>query len=723
MQELVLCLVLALLVGFFVWATGSKPPLDPGSPQAPDSYYNLLVQGFSEGHLYIKRDAPAGLSQLANPYDPVANAPYLRALNDLSYYKGKLYLYFGVTPALVLFWPFHSISGQYLSEESAVAIFYAIGFAAILALMRAICRHYFPERRIWLVTATVLVFGLAMGLTISGCVYEAAGLTISGSVYEIAETCGFAFAMLALAAIWRAMHASPPWQAWWLLLASFAYGLAVGARPAILFGAIVLLAPVFQAWRQRAGSGQWPRVIILMAAAIVPIALVGFGLMLYNDLRFGNPLEFGWHYQLNQNDQASIRQFSLHYLWFDFWFYFLQPFGLSAHFPFLKSLSLPPLPPGHYARVTSGCGAILTIYPLVLLALAVPLAWSGTFAKPLPHGRGFVGAGLPAQTDSSLRWFAFALFSLFITVSFTLCLFFATNVRYGWDFLPELLMLSVIGFLSLERIVLPFKPWERGLRWGWRLLLAYSLIFNVLLNIEIHAKVDCLEGKIYLHLNRIGDAVAKYQKAAAIWPDDADAHYGLAGSFEELDRPDDAIAEFQKTLAIEPDYAPAHENLGYSFLKSGRLVDAVAEFQKTVELEPKNAGFHSDLAFCLYQMGQTAKAVEQWKLALQFMPDMTFAQVNLAWALATCPDASLRDGQTALALAERAYQLSNGRNPAVLRSLAAAFAEIGQYTNAVAAAQQALQMSRGNPGLAAAIQDQLKHYQNHQPYRDKTPIK
>jgi hypothetical protein len=50
--------------------------------------------------------------------------------------------------------------------------------------------------------------------------------------------------------------------------------------------------------------------------------------------------------------------------------------------------------------------------------------------------------------------------------------------------------------------------------------------------------------------------------------------------------------------------------------------------------------------------------------------------------------------------------------------LAAAFAENGQYTDAVAAAQQALQISRGDPGLAATIQEQLKYYQNHQPFRD-----
>jgi tetratricopeptide (TPR) repeat protein len=117
--------------------------------------------------------------------------------------------------------------------------------------------------------------------------------------------------------------------------------------------------------------------------------------------------------------------------------------------------------------------------------------------------------------------------------------------------------------------------------------------------------------------------------------------------------------------------------------------------------------------------GQTAMAIQQWKLALQSMPDLPSAQKNLAWVLATSPDASLRDGPAAIALAKRATQLSGGKDPLALRALAAAFAENGQYADAVAAAQEALQMSRSDPGLAATVQEQLKYYQNRQPFRTK----
>ncbi len=97
--------VCALVIGTYlciarsgVWETMSRNPAD--------EYYNLLVQGFRAGQLSIKMDAPPGLTRLSDPYDPAANARYRapanraapNRLHDLSYYKGKLYLYFGVTP-------------------------------------------------------------------------------------------------------------------------------------------------------------------------------------------------------------------------------------------------------------------------------------------------------------------------------------------------------------------------------------------------------------------------------------------------------------------------------------------------------------------------------------------------------------------------------------------------------------------------------------------------
>ena len=169
-------------------------------------------------------------------------------------------------------------------------IFYALGFLVAAGLLRAVWRRYFPEVSVWVATVGILTLGLATGTleVLSQC-----------DVYEVAMSCGFAFTMLALAAIWCALH-EPKRQVLWLLLASLAYGLAIGSRPSLLFGVIILLMPVAQAWRAATEPGSRRRVGLLLVAAVGPVMLIGLGLMLYNTLRFDNPFEFGWHYQLQQ---------------------------------------------------------------------------------------------------------------------------------------------------------------------------------------------------------------------------------------------------------------------------------------------------------------------------------------------------------------------------------------------------------------------------------------
>ena len=125
---------------------------------AAREHYNLLVEGFQHGHLSVNREAPAGLQQLPDPYDPVANARYRlgSGLHDMSYYKGRMYLYFGVTPALVLLWPWAALTGGFLFHRYAVALFCAVGFLASAGILRALWRRYFPESSATVAAACVL---------------------------------------------------------------------------------------------------------------------------------------------------------------------------------------------------------------------------------------------------------------------------------------------------------------------------------------------------------------------------------------------------------------------------------------------------------------------------------------------------------------------------------------------------------------------------------------
>jgi tetratricopeptide (TPR) repeat protein len=667
MQRGILGAVCMLVIWVYAYAAHSGL-FEALSMNPADTHYNLLVQGFRAGQLSLKKEVPPGLAQLADSYDPTANLLYRYVsyrLHDLSYYKGKVYLYFGVTPALILFWPFAALTGHYLFDKQGVVIFCAIGFLASVVLLRALWRRYFAEVSVGVVAACALALGLAtfVPVMLSRC-----------DVYEVAISCGYMLTMLALGAIWCALH-EPERRCRWLAAASLLYGLAVGARPSLVFGAVILLVPVAQAWRERRQI--WAPLI----GATGPIMIIGLGLMLYNILRFDSPFEFGWRYMLTAYEPGAVRRFSLRNLWFNFHVYFLEPSRWSTRFPFVHDIAVPPLPAG-YGLVESPFG-VLTNVPLVWLALAVPLAWRSRSG--------------PGGLDL-LRRFVMALAMLFGICALTLGLFFAACVRYEVDFLPTLALLAVVGILGLERALADRPVWRRAVRWGWGLLLGFSVVFNLLASVEHYL---------------------------ATVEHNAEIHNSFAVALGEAGRVQEAIERFEETLRIRPGYAEAHYNLAVVLIQVGRVEDAIGHYEQAVRFKPDWAEAHNTLANALVQAGRVEDAIGHYEQTLRSDPDNVGAHSNLAWLLATDGDQRLRDPARAVKLAERACELTGKKVPAPLDTLAAAYAAAGRFEEAIRTAQEAINvaLAAGEKELADEIQGRLELYKSGQPFHRKPAVK
>jgi tetratricopeptide (TPR) repeat protein len=597
----VLGVVCALVIGGYAYMAQSGA-LELLSPNAADNHYNLLVQGFRVGQLSLEEEIPAGLARLPDPYDPTANVPYRLMpyrLHDLSYYRGRLYLYFGVTPALILFWPFAALTGHYLSHREAVVVFCAIGFLASVGALYALWRRYFSEVSIWVVAACALALGLTTGMPV---------MLPRSSVYEVAISCGYMLMMLALGAIWRALH-EPERSLRWLVVASVAYGLAVGARPSLLFGAVILLVPVVYLWRERQ-----PIWTVLMAATI-PITLIGLGLMLYNALRFDSPFEFGMRYQLATQRQVTQRFFSLRYLWFNFRVYFLEPVRWSSHFPFVREIAAPPLPTGH-GEVETPFG-VLTNVPAVWLALALPLAWRDR----------------TAAARSTLRGFLSAVALIFGIYALVICLFSGANCRYEVEFLPALLLLAVGGILGLERALADRPALRRATRWVWGLLLSVSVAFNLLAGVGHRAAAHENLGEVLARTGRIQEAIGQYEQALRIKPDYSYAHYNLGIALGQVGKTEDAIEHYEQALQINPDYAEAHHNLGVALMQSGRMPEAIKHLEYAVQVKPDFAEAQSNLGIALCQAGRIREAIGHFEQALRLQPDSPELHGNLGLAL------------------------------------------------------------------------------------------
>jgi tetratricopeptide (TPR) repeat protein len=602
MRRGVLGAVSALVIGVYA-VTAHSGFWESLSLNPAESYYNLLVEGFRVGQLSLNKDAPAGLTQLADPYDQVANAHYRGAfyqLHDLSYYKGKLYLYFGIAPALILFWPFVSLTGHYLYHRQAVEIFCAVGYLAGAGVLCGLWRRHFSEVSVWVLAAGALGLGLASGIPV---------LLSRCSVYEVAISCGYMLTMIALGAIWGALH-SPERKCRWLVAASAAYGLALGARPSLLYAAIILLVPVAQGWRE--GRRIWP----LLIAATGPIVLIGVGLMVYNALRFGNPLEFGLRYQLTTLRQGTQQFFSVRYAWFNFRAYFLQPVRWSSHFPFVNEAVPPPLPAGH--GLPEAPFAILPNVPLVWLSLGVPLACRGR----------------SKSARSTLGWFLMAAVLLFVVCAMVLTLFSAACVRYETEFLPTLVLLAVVGIFGLERTLAHRPVWRGVARGGWSLLLGFSVAFNLLSSVEHYAQSRHDLGMTLMELGKVTEASDRFTEAVKLDPDYAAAHNELGLALEQTGRIDAAIQQYEQAVRLEPDMAEAHYNLGSALVRTRNLEAAIRQYQEALRLQPNHRESYCSLGDLLLAFGRTQEAIGQYEQALQIDPDYAEAHDRLGNALA-----------------------------------------------------------------------------------------
>ena len=222
-----------------------------------------------------------------------------------------------------------------------------------------------------------------------------------------------------------------------------------------------------------------------------------------------------------------------------------------------------------------------------------------------------------------------------------------------------------------------------------------------------------------LEKGRVVEAIDHYQVALQLKGDDPEVQYNLAHAFAKEGQLDQAIAHYQKALAIQPDHIEARYELGGAFLQKGQLEDAIVCYEKVLAIRPDHVRAHTNLGNLLLQKGDTASAIAQYEKSLGIDPQDVAAQTNLAWVLATCPDGSLRNGPRALELGRSASELSSKRDPFVLHSLAAAYAEIGQFSNAVEAAEEALRLSSesGNERLTKALWKEIEFYKARLPYR------
>jgi tetratricopeptide (TPR) repeat protein len=197
------------------------------------------------------------------------------------------------------------------------------------------------------------------------------------------------------------------------------------------------------------------------------------------------------------------------------------------------------------------------------------------------------------------------------------------------------------------------------------------------------------------------------------------AHNDLGNDLLQQGRTEEAIAQYREALEIDPAVSEAHNDLGFALFRQGRTEEAVAEYRAALQINPAYAQAQINLGNGLLRQGRIEEGIAAIGKALELEPGNAAIETNLAWMLATTPQMSLRDGARAVQLAAEACESSGGNNPTILRALAAAYAQAGQFPNAVQTGQKALQLAeaQSNADLASALSREIKLYESGQSYR------
>jgi tetratricopeptide (TPR) repeat protein len=221
-------------------------------------------------------------------------------------------------------------------------------------------------------------------------------------------------------------------------------------------------------------------------------------------------------------------------------------------------------------------------------------------------------------------------------------------------------------------------------------------------------------------LNRSDEAEELLRDAVQRQPEAPWVRLQLGTLLYGLNKDAEAREQLLKCLELSPDEPRPRYILGWLARRAGDTVEALRQWQTVVEKTPTFLEAHVALAETAIEERDFAAAERYLRGGLKQQPDFPGLANGLAWILATSPTDSQRNGEEALRLAEKACKLTNNRQHMYVDTLAAAYAELGRFDEAVKTMQQAIELVKQTDDKEnlAAYEERLKLYEQKQPYRD-----
>ncbi len=218
---------------------------------------------------------------------------------------------------------------------------------------------------------------------------------------------------------------------------------------------------------------------------------------------------------------------------------------------------------------------------------------------------------------------------------------------------------------------------------------------------------------------RVDEAVDEVQAFQQRVGDDARALLQVAELFRGLNRPEQSVAVLQQAVELDPSAADVRFALGMELAERGDMAGARVQWEAAVETAPTFLPPRGMLVNILREEGDYEGVKQLLEEGLRLQPGLPQIMNDLAWMLATCPDAAYRDGARAVELAEQAAQVTRFKDHPTLDTLAAAYAEVGRFDDARKWINEAQRQARMLNDLTSAnmYAQRAELYASQQPYR------
>lgn len=712
----------------------------------PTGYYQLLTWSIANGHFELPIQPSSQLLALPDPYSAEARKNIIFPC-DISYFNGKYYIYYGITPVLVLLLPWYLITGWFLPMWIAGFMFSWLGFLFSLFSLINLWRIARPNKTTGgplgsTINATIATLSMAMGS------YVAYILQVR-DVYETAQECGYCFAMLGIWGLTSAWLASRKkmYLCIWLCIAGLALSMAVGSRPHYIFLGISGIIVLWFLWRS---NSYW---IIGSFAFLLPYCGYGTLLAFYNYKRFGSLINFGIQYVLNGEDQLH-RAIYLDNVIINIRDYLILPPRLSIDYPYILPRWDWLLPSSLHTLPHSVSIGAFFVFPALVLVFALPIA-----IRLLPiFLKYFLGSLLLVSiliilivsTVTHTGRYLVDFMSLAMLPSLILG-FLITTEKTGWIRVAVFIILiaSTICCTAISFLSSHFEK-ENATRFENAMLMEFGSLqdrinHNYLLvkHCPMSAQNHMFLGTELMNAGRNKDSINELKKATQLDVNYAQAklNYGKVLMLENhnSDSVDQLASAIRLTFLNNPDALMPY---GLALINLGRYAEAVEKLRLADQLNPgdstivgglkeatnrlnnqnktieslrnelstnaKNQNIITNLANSLFAYGDEKQAISLMRKSLVMSKTSFELRNKLSWMLATTRDHSLRNGEESVELSLSVNKQTDFKNPLYLETLAAAYAANGDFGKATVTCSQALDLANRVLTLLSATSDLIK---------------